>query len=1084
MKKIVFSLLLLLSAVTSFAQLDGDGFYFVQNYGSKRWAYLRDNYGKLDIGSQQADCSAIQMWKNQPLNDDPSAVIYIKNVDGNRYDLQGQGTGLHQLINYFVQVDDRSKYTKVPNTYWVYATSNGITKYLDDENTKSGAEGACGFNRTGDYRLWSVFKVDQGDNYLGVRPTVTVAGEAYAAYYVSFAFTKTPGMEVYYISKVDEKLGYAVLSEYKGDVVPAATPVLIKCPSSESAGNKISPLLSGGTAISGNLLKGVYFTTPERLNVTKDAATKYNASSMRVLGVTKSGKLGYINSTSSLYSENSVYYLNANQSYLSVPAGTPDELTIVTQEEYEEMTAYCNVSVTAGENGKVEVSPAGSRFKIGTTLTLTATPNTGYSFSAWSDGTKVNPYTYTVSKDATLSASFTVNQYSISFDTDGGSAVSTITQNYGSSITAPAAPTKTGYTFAGWDQAIPSTMPAQDMTLKAKWTINQYTITFNTNGGSDVASVTQDYGSAITKPADPTRTGYTFVGWDKEIPATMPADNVTVTAQWRANQYTISFDTDGGTEIAAVTKDYGTALTTPAVPTKTGYTFAGWDQTFPATMPAQDMTLKALWTINQYTITFNANGGTELAAITQDYASAITKPADPTRTGYTFQGWDKEIPASMPAANMTITAQWQVNQYTITFDVDGGSAVAAISQDYGSKVTAPAAPAKTGYTFAGWDVELPASMPAQDMVIKALWTVNQYTLTFDTKGGSAIPSVVYDYGSAVTVPENPTKLGYTFAGWDIEIPASMPAQHVTVSALWTPNQYRVAFLSEDEVLFDQLMDYGSVITAPQNPEREGYEFCGWSPTFVAGATVPVDGIVYTAIYKVNPYKIYYKVDGELYATEGYNFGETIHALTLPEKEGYTFSGWSDVPETMPANDVTVEGSFKVNQYKVSFLADGVEVSVENVDFGSEIILPAAPEKEGYTFVGWTPNVDATVPSHDVTYEAVYEVNTYKVLYYFADELLMEYEVAYGDIMPEYTWSPEAENIIFNAWLGETYETMPAHDVVYTADFTDAIRGIDAMASGIRIYTIGGQYVKTAGNLKEANLPAGIYVVNGRKVLVK
>ncbi|MFR0857667.1 MAG: InlB B-repeat-containing protein [Oscillibacter sp.] len=188
-----------------------------------------------------------------------------------------------------------------------------------------------------------------------------------------------------------------------------------------------------------------------------------------------------------------------------------------------------------------------------------------------------------------------------------------------------------------------------------------YTLTFDTNGGSTIAPITQDYGTAITAPADPTKTGYTFAGWTPAIPTTMPAENMTIKAKWTVNQYTLTFDTNGGSAIAPITQDYGTAITAPADPTKTGYTFAGWTPVIPTTMPAENMTIKAKWTVNQYTLTFDTNGGSAIAPITQDYGTAITAPADPTKTGYTFAGWTPAIPATMPAENLTVTAQWRYN---------------------------------------------------------------------------------------------------------------------------------------------------------------------------------------------------------------------------------------------------------------------------------------------------------------------------------------------------------------------------------------------------------------------------------------
>ena len=288
----------------------------------------------------------------------------------------------------------------------------------------------------------------------------------------------------------------------------------------------------------------------------------------------------------------------------------------------------------------------------------------GYTQVGWSTvdgGEKVYGFedVYTQNEALTLYPVWNTNKYTITFDTNGGSEIAPITQDYGTEITAPDNPTRKGYTFKGWDKEIPKTMPAENITLKAQWEINQYTITFDTNGGSEIAPITQDYGTKITAPANPTRKGYTFKGWDKEIPKTMPAENITLKAQWEINQYTITFDTNGGSEIAPITQDYGTKITAPANPTRKGYTFKGWDKEIPKTMPAENITLKAQWKINQYTITFDTNGGSDIAPITQDYGTEITAPDNPTRKGYTFKGWDKEIPETMPAENITITARWK-----------------------------------------------------------------------------------------------------------------------------------------------------------------------------------------------------------------------------------------------------------------------------------------------------------------------------------------------------------------------------------------------------------------------------------------
>ena len=231
---------------------------------------------------------------------------------------------------------------------------------------------------------------------------------------------------------------------------------------------------------------------------------------------------------------------------------------------------------------------------------------------------------------------------------------------------------RTGYTFAGWETSEPT---ADTIKCSAKWIADTYTVTFDSTGGGEVTTKTIDvlYGEQLGDMPVPIRTGYFFRGWydapvegkcygnsdGKGTSRYDKTENCTLYAQWEINRYTITFDTAGGSEIAPITQDYDTAITAPADPTREGYTFIGWDTEIPTTMPAENMTVTAQWEINRYTITFDTAGGSEIASITQDYGTAITAPADPTREGYTFIGWDREIPETMPAENITVTAQWK-----------------------------------------------------------------------------------------------------------------------------------------------------------------------------------------------------------------------------------------------------------------------------------------------------------------------------------------------------------------------------------------------------------------------------------------
>ena len=213
-------------------------------------------------------------------------------------------------------------------------------------------------------------------------------------------------------------------------------------------------------------------------------------------------------------------------------------------------------------------------------------------------------------------------------------------------------------------------VPSDVTELTVQWTAPTYAVTLNTNGGTinngNVTSYTYCVGATL--PTDVTRTGYTFKGWyyNENLtgsPVTaisnIETGNKEYWAKWEINQYTVTVKPENGEADITITQDYGTAIAAPADPTREGYTFTGWDRDIPATMPAENMTITAKWKVNQYTITFDSNGGSEIAPITQDYGTAITAPADPTREGYTFIGWDKAIPATMPAEDLTITAQWR-----------------------------------------------------------------------------------------------------------------------------------------------------------------------------------------------------------------------------------------------------------------------------------------------------------------------------------------------------------------------------------------------------------------------------------------
>ena len=299
------------------------------------------------------------------------------------------------------------------------------------------------------------------------------------------------------------------------------------------------------------------------------------------------------------------------------------------------------------------------------------------------------------------------------------------------------------------------------VTLYAKWTIKTYTVTFNSQGGSAVSSQTVNHGGLVSKPTDPTKAGYTFGGWYKEAGCTTAWDfdtdtvtsNVTLYAQWNINTYTVTFDKNGGnTEADPTTKTAthgGNVGTLPTAPTRTGCTFASWNteaggggtEFTAATVVTASITVYAQWTC---TVTFNSQGGSAVDSQNVNHGGLVSKPTDPTKAGYTFGGWYKEAGCTTAwdfdtdtvTSNVTLYAQWNINTYTVTFDKDdagatGTMAAQTIASGSSANLTACGF-SKTGWKFDGWaetsggDVvyadEASYPMGTSDVTLYAQWT--------------------------------------------------------------------------------------------------------------------------------------------------------------------------------------------------------------------------------------------------------------------------------------------------------------------------------------------------------------------------
>ena len=469
------------------------------------------------------------------------------------------------------------------------------------------------------------------------------------------------------------------------------------------------------------------------------------------------------------------------------------------------------------------------------------------------------------------------------------------------------------------------------------------------------------------------------------LPQGITIKDVTLNAE-RSTNHTLEYRLEGGNSAkilfyaqpTAPLKGNGGTLCTLALEAASDVAGGEYKVAFSEVRLAVDATTTAevntvegtLKVISCYTIKVKATeGGSAVGGGVFVEGDMVTLTATPDE-GYHFVRWsdgNTTNPYTFVAeANVDLTAEFAPNVYRIVYMLDG-EVYKTESYAYGSAVTAIAAPVKDGYTFSGW-IGLPATMPAKDVTVVGSFVTNGYTITY-VVDGEVYKTLVYEYGSTIVAEPIPTKEGYTFSGWS-NLPATMPANDVTVSGSFTINKYLVTFKIGDTVVASESLEYGTAIVAPEAPEKEGHTFNGWGKV---AETVPAHDVTYEGSYSVNSYTLTYMVDGEKYWEGTVAYGTALTALEAPTKRGYTFSGWSGLPATMPANDVTVNGSFTIERYTVTFYDwDGTVLKVETVAWGQAATPPADPTREGYTFIGW--DFDYTNVVWDLAVHAEYVKN--------------------------------------------------------------------------------------------------------------
>ena len=669
------------------------------------------------------------------------------------------------------------------------------------------------------------------------------------------------------------------------------------------------------------------------------------------------------------------------------------------------------------------------------------------------------------------------------------------------------------------DNVVLSDASAMDYTSQLTLNVNaeycNYYVRFMCEGEL-VSEMFQRAGTAIVQPQMPEKNGFTF-SWG-EVPEVSPANDVVYTGEYKGNKYKVDYIVDG--EIFATDSiAYGSELVLRDEPTKEGHTFSGWSEA-PATMPANDVVINGTFAVNNYNVIYKIDGE-EYKIVPVAYGTPVSLIDAPVKEGHTFRGWEGEMQDGIIAYPIDLASNANEMLYSNAYCTTGGDNFQGwhvlFDDNTGTFFHSEYASNKTStdglhhylrvdlgagnevelfsFTYAtrrGYTVGSPTRMvvegsnsadgPYSEIAVLTGMPTSNSTYSSDTLGNGNryrfIRLRVTETYSNQSPSGHPffyiSELGLTKYVERFSIPEVMPAEDVVINGTFTVNSYALKYVVDGEVFAVDSIAYGNEIVLRELPTKEGHTFSGWSE---APAKMPAEDVTIEGSFIVNYYTVTYIVDGEVYKTETVAYGTEIPTVELPVKVGHTFGGWQNVPATMPAEDVVIDGSFVVNTYAITYKVDGEVWATDSVAFGSELVLRDEPTKEGYTFSGWS-EAPVTMPASDITIEGSFVVNYYTVTYIVDGEIFATDSIAYGSelILRD---EPSKEGYTFSGW-SEAPATMPAEDIVIEGSFTPItkINGVEYNKDVI-IYNIRGERIVDVDNLER-----GVYIIDGKKVFVK
>ena len=602
---------------------------------------------------------------------------------------------------------------------------------------------------------------------------------------------------------------------------------------------------------------------------------------------------------------------------------------------------------------------------------------TGYIFLGWTgEGITEPQKTMEIPQGSTGNRTYTANwqviEYTVTLDVSGGDPLDPITYTVETPVILPT-PTSTGYTFLGWTGEGETTpqptvvLPkgtTGDKAYTANWKVITYTIALGANGGEDLAAISYTIESDPIKLPTPERKGYEFMGWIGDgidgaqpeviIPTGSTGDR-TYIALWRVIAYFIELRQSSGNWMQNIPYTVEEEVKLP-IPTREGYEFIGWvgediiDAQINVTIPRGSTGFRlyaAHWALENYTITLDTSGGNALDNIRYTVKSDPIILPTPTRNGYEFSGWTGEgittpqteviIPTGS-TGNKAYTANWQVIEYTITLDTNGGPVVSPIKYTVEDSFTLPYL-LRTGYEFVGWTLDGSGMIPATPLIIyygttgdlryKAEWRLAEYTITMDLDGGSGQEKVVYTITDEEFELPTPTRNGYEFVGWtgerittpqtSVKIPKGSTGNKA-YTANWKVIRYTITLVTNGGAVIASIRyTVEDSVTLPIPPDRPGYEFSGWvldgSGQFPSTPMIIPAGSTgdrrYKAEWRVANYTITYVSHGKVINTVQYTINNYV-LFSKPEKDdpGYTFAGWKiDGVSGTPLSYMLPKGSY-------------------------------------------------------------------------------------------------------------------------------------------------------------------------------